>query len=95
MVNHPNGKNNIEYNIEQFVFPLLQQIRNKLPAADRKFVDLLENTLQELISGDANHLLDEKWIRATCRNPPLDYRGVHKHHYVPVVATAPKPKSVG
>ena len=58
-------KENLEYNIihniEQFICPILEKLRRKGTPLDRRNIDLLEKSLQEITKDFGKKILNGKW----------------------------------
>ena len=52
---------NIQKNIEETVFPLIEKLKRRGSHLDRRNLILLEKSLQELASGFALKLMNKKW----------------------------------
>ncbi len=52
---------NIQRNMEQTIFPLVEKLKRRGSSNDRRHLEMLERSLQELASGFAVKLMEKKW----------------------------------
>lgn len=54
-------RENIQKNIEETIFPLIEKMKKRGSSVDRRSLGMLEDALEELTGGFALQLMDQKW----------------------------------
>ena len=58
-------EDNVLNNIEQLIYPLLDKLKRKGTSLDRRNIDLLEKSLQDITKGFGRKILNKKWKLST------------------------------